>query len=93
MNTNNSIASGRCIIAAILLVLALAGCNGTLPTNGTDQTYQLREILTVDYNRPLTLLAADYRSDSARRSSADITLDTFALQFARPLFRLTRSFR
>lgn len=92
MNSINSIASGRCTIAAILLVLALAGCNGTTPTNGTDQTYQLREILAVDYNRPLTLLAVDYRSDNARRSSADITLDTFALQFARPLFPIDSLF-
>jgi len=92
MNSIKFNPSVRFLIPAILLVIGLTGCNGTVPTNGTDQTHQLRAILTADYNRPWTLMAADYRRDNARRSSADITLDTFVLQFARPLFPIDSVF-
>jgi len=92
MNRFKSTASVRYIMAGILLVLGLAGCNGTVPTNGTNQTYQLRAIVTADYNRPWTLMAADYRRDNARRRLADVSLDTFSLQFARPLFPIDSVF-
>ncbi len=92
MRRVNSAASARFLAAAILLVLGLAGCNGKVVTDGNDQTYHLRSILTVDYNQPWTLAAVDYRRDGARRSSADLSLDTFTLQFARSMFPIDSVF-
>lgn len=37
-------------------------------------------------------MAAEYRYDGSRRASADISLDTFTLQFARPLFPIDSVF-
>lgn len=72
--------------AAIVLVIA-AGCNGPAPTDGNgDQTNQIRAIVAIDYNRPWTLAAVDFRRNNLRRPNADITLDTSTLVFARTLF-------
>ncbi|PWB74685.1 hypothetical protein C3F09_03665 [candidate division GN15 bacterium] len=92
MNTNKFIAAVCFSILAVALVIGLMSCNGPAPTNGTDQTFQLRGILTADENRSWTLMAVDYRRDSVLRRLADITLDTFTMQFARPLFPIDSVF-
>lgn len=82
------------ILSAIAVILALAAaCNGPAPTDGdTTQSNQVRAIVAIDYNRPWTLAAVDFRRNNLRRPDAEITLDTTTLVFAKPLFPIDSVF-
>ena len=81
------------LLLIAVAILVWAGCNGPAPTDGdTVPVNQVRAILAIDYNRPWTLGAVDFRRDSLRRPDAVIRLDTTTLEFARLLFPIDSVF-